>query len=128
VQRWLGMLVVLGAVGLLIAGCGGSSSGSAQAPTVSLTRAADVSTAAAGYKVAVTLRETVPNVGVVNATGTGSFSPAAHQGAITMRIALPSSATSGALQLQVVLDKGAIDMKFPPQLASRISGGKPGCT
>ncbi len=125
VQGRLGTLTVLGAVGLLLAGCGGSSSGSAQAPTVSLTRAADVSTAAAGYKVAVTLRETVPNVGAVNATGIGSFSPAAHRGTVTMRMALPSSPTTGALQLQVVLDKGAIYMKFPPQLASKIPGGKP---
>jgi hypothetical protein len=123
-----GVLGIVGAA-LLLASCGGSSSGSApgsaQPPTVSLAREADVSSAARGYKVALTLRETVPNVGAINATGEGSFSPPAHEGTLAMQMALPPSAGTGSLQLQMVLDKTTIYIKLPPQLANRIPGHKP---
>lgn len=115
--------------GLTAAGCGSSSSssssGSAQVPSVSLTRAADVSSAAAGYKAAVTLHETLPNAGTIVANGTGSFSPNAHQGTVAMQMSLPPGAGLSTLQLQMVLDKGNIYMKFPPALASKLPGGKP---
>jgi hypothetical protein len=120
----LTMLAAVGAAAVLVAGCGGSS-GSGQAPTVSLSRAADVSTAASGYKVAMTMRETLPNLGAINATGSGSFSPAAHQGALAMQMTLPTSAGTGALPLQIVLNKTTVYVKLPPQLASRIPGQKP---
>lgn len=128
----------VGAVGLaliamvLAAGCGSSASGTshttsrtAQTPTVSLVRAADVSTAAAGYRAAVTMHETVPSVGSIDATANGSFSPAAHTGAMNMQMQLPPSAGLGTLQLQMVLSRSAIYMKLPSQLASKLPGGKP---
>ncbi|MGH2883141.1 MAG: hypothetical protein ACRDPA_10670 [Solirubrobacteraceae bacterium] len=113
--------------GLTAAGCGSSSSGSgsSQVPTVALTRAADVSSAAAGYKVALTLHESIPNAGAIVASGTGSFSPAAHEGAMSMQMSLPPGAGLSTLALQMVLDKGSIYMKFPPALASKLPGGKP---
>lgn len=124
-MRFRALVGVVLAAGLTAAGCGSSSSGSAQVPTVSLTRAADVSSAAAGYKVAVTLHETIPSSGTVVANGIGSFSPAAHQGSVNMRLTLPSGAGLSSLALQMVLDKGNIYMKFPPALASKLPGGKP---
>jgi hypothetical protein len=115
------------AAGLLAAGCGSSSSssGSAQVPTVSLTRAADVSSAAAGYKVALTLHETIPNAGAIVASGTGSFSLNPHQGSMALQMTLPPGAGLSTLKMQMVLDKGNIYMKFPPALASKLPGGKP---
>jgi hypothetical protein len=114
------------AAGLLAAGCGSSSSsGSAQVPTVTLTRAADVSSAAAGYKVALTLHETIANAGAIVANGTGTFSPNTHQGEFAMQMSLPPGAGLSTLALQMVLDKGNLYMKFPPLLASRLPGGKP---
>lgn len=107
----------------LLAGCG--SSGSGKAPTVNLSRAADVSSSAAGYRTAMTLNETVPGAGAIDMTGTGSFSPAARTGALTMQMKLPPSAGLGNLQLQVVLSKTAIYIKLPSQLAGKIPGGKP---
>jgi hypothetical protein len=115
---------------LLAAGCGSASSGSstsgsAQTPTVSLVRAADVSTATAGYRSVMTLHETVPSVGGIDATANGTFSPAAHTGAMSMQMQLPPTAGLGTLQLQLVLTRSAIYLKLPPQLASRIPGAKP---
>ena len=125
----LGLALV---VMLLAAGCGSSSSGSghtptsgsAQAPTVSLVRAADVSTATAGYRTTVTLHETVPSLGSIEGTANGSFSPAAHAGAMSIQMQLPPSAGLGTLQAQMVLSRSALYMKLP-QLASKIPGGKP---
>ena len=84
-----------------------------------------MSSAAAGYKVALTLHETIPSAGAIVANGTGSFSPAAHQGAVTMQMMLPPGAGLSTLQLQMVLDRGNMYMKFPPALASKLPGGKP---
>jgi hypothetical protein len=109
------------AAAVLVAGCGGSS-GSGKPTTVSLTRAADVSSAASGYRVALKLHETVPSAGQVEMTGSGSFSPATHAGAMTMEMDLPGT---GTLDLQVVLNKTTVYVKLPASLASKIPGGKP---
>jgi hypothetical protein len=141
-----GSLIGLVAAAALVAGCGGSgasgsssgsgssgsgSSGSGNTPTVSLSRAADVSSTASGYRVAMDMQETVPNTGQIHMTGTGSFSPAAHLGAATMQMELPSTAGTagtagtGTLQLGMVLDKTTVYMKLPATLTSKIPGGKP---
>lgn len=121
-----GALIGLAAAAALVAGCGGSgSSGSGKTPTVSLSRAADVSSAASGYRIAMNMQETVPSAGRIHMTGTGSFSPAAHQGAATMQMDLPAGAGAGTLQLGMVLDKTTIYMKLPASLTSKIPGGKP---
>jgi hypothetical protein len=111
--------------GLLAVGCGRSSSDSAQVPTVSLTRAADISSAAAGYKVTMTLHETVPSLGAIEATAHGAFSPKAHAGALTMQMHLPPGAGIATLALQMVLRGSTIYVKLPAQLATKIPGGKP---
>ena len=119
-----GALIGLAVAAALVAGCGGSS-GSGNTPTVSLSRAADVSSTASGYRIAMSMQETVPNAGQIHMTGTGSFSPAAHLGAATMQMDLPSSAGTGTLQLGMVLDKTTVFMKLPASLTSKIPGGKP---
>ncbi len=115
------------AAGLTAGGCGSSSSssGSAQVPTVALTRAADVSSAASGFKFALTMHETIPSAGAIVTNGTGSFSPDSHQAAMAMQMTLPPGAGLSTLKMQMVLDKGNIYMKWPPALASKIPGGKP---
>ena len=119
-----GALIGLAVAAALVAGCGGSS-GSGNTPTVSLSRAADVSSTASGYRIAMSMQGTVPNAGQIHMTGTGSFSPAAHLGAATMQMDLPSSAGTGTLQLGMVLDKTTVFMKLPASLTSKIPGGKP---
>ena len=119
-----GALIGLAAAAALVAGCGGSS-GSGNTPTVSLSRAADVSSTASGYRIAMSMQETVPNAGQIHMTGTGSFSPTAHLGAATMQMDLPSSAGTETLQLGMVLDKTTVYMKLPESLTNKIPGGKP---
>ena len=119
-----------GAVALMLAGCGSSSnqSSSKQPPTATLTRAAYVSSNAPGYRAAISLKETVPRVGVITATGNGAFRlTPKREGSMTMQLKIPSAASSGlgSLQMQVVSVPGTIYMKLPPQLASRVPGGKP---
>jgi hypothetical protein len=121
-----GALIGLAVAAALVAGCGSSgSSGAGNTPTVSLNRAADVSSTASGYRIAMSMQETVPNTGQIHMTGTGSFSPAAHLGAATMQMELPPTAGTGTLQLGMVLDKTTVYMKLPAALTSKIPGGKP---
>jgi hypothetical protein len=141
-SRLLATLAAMAAVAVVAAGCGSasssksggasssksgsaSSSKSAQVPTVSLSRAADVSSSAAGFRLAMTLHETIPSEGVVNLRATGSFSPAAHTGAMTMDMNLPSGTGLNTLALQMVLTKSTVYVKLPAELASKIPGGKP---
>jgi hypothetical protein len=118
-------VLAVGVAALVVAGCGSSSSSSNHVPTVSLSRAADVSSAAVGYKVAFTLHETASTVGTIDGTGSGSFSPASHLGALSMDMSVPTAAGTGPLQMQMVLDRTTFYVKLPPQLSSQIPGGKP---
>ncbi len=121
----------VGAVAMLLAGCGSSSTQSSSAnqpPTATLTRAAYVSSTAPGYRSVISLKENVPSVGVITATGNGSFRlTPKHEGSMAMTLKIPSAASSGLgiLQMQVAFVPGTVYMKLPPQLASRIPGGKP---
>jgi hypothetical protein len=133
-RRLLVAAAVIGS-GALIAACGGSSSnngsaGSSQSAGTasshkapSLMRAADLSSDAAGYKIDMTMHETVAGQ-TFDMTANGSFTPKAHLASMTMNMALPSSA-GGEQQFQAVLSGDTIYMKFPPSLASQIPGGKP---
>jgi hypothetical protein len=123
-SRGWGTLMAVAAAAALLAGCG-SSSNSAQVSTVNLTRAADVSSSAPGFKVAMTMTEKIPSAGQLAMTAHGSFSPASHTGAMTMHMVLPASAGTGPLQMQMLLDKTTVYVKLPPQYASKIPGGKP---
>jgi hypothetical protein len=109
---------------LAIAGCGGSSSDSGKATTASLTRAADVSTSAAGYKFDMTMRETVENQ-TIDVTASGSASAATHDMSMDMKMNSPSSQETGTLQMQAVEHAGTIYYKLPPALTSKLPTGKP---
>jgi len=130
-RRFLIAAALLGG-GVLIAGCGGSSNNnsSAQASggggshkTFSLARAADISSASAGYKVHMVMAETLSGQ-TINMSVDGSFTPKSHQGALTMDMALPAT-LGGEQKFQVVMANDTFYMKFPPALASKIPGGKP---
>ena len=139
-KRFRTVVTVIAGLGAAaaIAGCGGSSSNSGGTsshsgggPAAKLKRAAYVSANASGYKVAIALHETVkaPASGstplTVAATGTGSFSPGQHQGAFTMNMTIPTSSGPQSLQLQMVLDHATVYVRMPPELASKLPGGKP---
>jgi hypothetical protein len=70
----------------------------------------------------------VPGAGAIDTTGGGSFSPASHTGALTIRMNLPAGSGLSTLRLQIVLAAPNIYMKLPAELASRIPGGKPWLT
>jgi len=122
-----GLLAAVGAAALT-AGCGSSSSGTAQSPAATLKRAAYVSTAATGYKLAMTMDESVAGQKIA-ATADGSFSPGSHTGDMTTHMQLPIGGSGLGLgmnlALQMVIDHGTIYVKLPSALASRIPGGKP---
>ncbi|HTU88200.1 MAG TPA: hypothetical protein VMF57_21650 [Solirubrobacteraceae bacterium] len=122
-----GTFIAVASAVALVAGCGNASStGSGKVATVNnLTRAADVSSAAPGFKVVMSMRETVPSAGQVGMTARGSFSPALHAGAMTMNMVLPPSSGPRTLQLQMVLDKTTVYVKLPAQYATKVPGGKP---
>jgi hypothetical protein len=129
-KRVLAAIVAGFGATVLVAGCGGSSTGAAKVPakgpakslSASLARAADVSSAAPGYKMSMALNETVANQ-TINMDATGSYAPAAHTMAMTMNMDLP--AEGGAFQMQMVLENGTMYMKLPPSLTSKFPGGKP---
>lgn len=121
--RYLGTIAAVGAAALVVSGCGSSSSSSTDVPTVSLSRAANVSLAAPGYKLAATLHETVANKGMVDTSATESFSPASRLGAMSIVMRLPPAARAGPVRFQIVLDRSTVYLKLPPH--SGIPGGKP---
>lgn len=118
-SRLLGAAAVIGSV-TLISACGSAS----HKHTVSLARAADVSTGAAGYKMNMTIHEKVSGH-TVALTANGSFTPKTHQGSMTMHMAIPGASGAQSLQLQLVMANDTIYVQLPPTLASKIPGHKP---
>jgi hypothetical protein len=121
-------LVSVGGVAMLLGACGGSSPKPvATVPAAALTRAADISSGASGYKMAMTVRETLGAERIL-ITGSGSFSVTKHSGAMVMQTSLPASVGNGApssLREQVVINGGTVYMKLPPVITSKLPGGKP---
>jgi hypothetical protein len=128
------------AAALLLAGCGGSSSGSgssgsggsksASVSTINgnaIARAADVSTSAAGYKIAMTLQETIPELGgQITGNGSGAFNLPKRSGSMTINLTLPGGASAlGNLVMHEVVLGQNIYMELPSLIASRLPGGKP---
>ncbi len=121
-------------LGALLTGCGSSSSASrsASAPAkvtaADLTRAADVSTDAAGFKTVMTVTETIPGLGNVTLKGGGSFQEASRAGSMTMNMSLPATATAGlgngSMQFVLVLDRSVIYAKLPAVLTAALAGAK----
>ncbi|HLY49659.1 MAG TPA: hypothetical protein VKR21_10720 [Solirubrobacteraceae bacterium] len=120
-------IVVAGVAVALLAGCGSSSSSGTG--TVSLTRAAYVSSRANGYRALISLRENIPNAGVMTMNATGSFSVPARAGSMTMHMNIPSAEAAqaglGTLQMQAVFTGQTFYMKLPAAIASKVPGGKP---
>lgn len=102
----------------------GSSSSSSPASSLALTRAADVSSAAQGYKLSLKLRESVDGENV-DISGYGSASPAARQADITMNIGGAATSLLGNLKLTVVLDKQMLYVKLPTAISGELTDGKP---
>lgn len=136
------------AIAIFTVGCGSSSpaapktSASRASAAVSLKRAAYVSTAAAGYKATLMLRVGVkhgPHHFTLGVTVSGSFSPAARQGDMTMAMdmpttsmplpgSLPGAVGIGAhrMVMQMVLDGNTVYVKMPTgMLPTQLPNGKP---
>src|SRR5436309_670191 len=115
-RTMLKRMALAGAAIALVAGCGSSSSSSGPR-TISLTRAAYVSGGARGYKALISMRENIPNAGLMTMTGRGSFSSATHAGSMTMQMNIPSAEAAQAglstLQMQAVFVGGTFYMKLP---------------
>jgi hypothetical protein len=126
-RRFLIAAALVAAV-LVIAGCGGSSpvkTGSSTVKTVSLVRAAYVSSKATGYKMNMT--ETVTVAGhKIDVNASGSFTPSAHEGSMRTQMEVPSASGSSpqTLQMRLVLASDTIYMQLPASIASRVPGGK----
>jgi hypothetical protein len=124
--------------------CGVASSGSASGqhlPTIpapqssvpshgrtvsaaALTRAADVSSAATGYRAQYTTDEQIPGtVQTLHMSGIGSFTPSTHTGEISMDMTVPGIASR--VGIEAVLDGTTIYMKLPALIAGKVPGGKP---
>jgi hypothetical protein len=120
---------------LALAACGGSSAPIPQ-PSAGvgvgagvLTRAADASSAAKGYRFVMAMTEMLPQ-GAITATGTGSFDRTPASGQIGMTMNIPGLSTP--LHLTETIDHGVLYMKLPasllaqlPASAAQIFGGKP---
>lgn len=155
-RTWRGTAGVVAALclAILTAACGGSSSpatgrssgksasngkspsgsksastGSGRSATASVKLAAFKSTAASGYRVAMTMSETVSgsNSGetVVDMTANGSFSAASHTGDMTMNMQVSTGGGSQDLAVQSVLDGDTMYLKLPAKYASQLPGDKP---
>ena len=126
-KRWTRWAPVgaLGAVALLVAGCG-SSSGS-QNPGKAIQRAAYVSSSAAGYKVSLHLTEGDAALGgSITGGGSGSFNLPKRAGSMTLALNLPGSlASAGTLHVQEILLGQDIYVKLPAQIASHLPGHRP---
>lgn len=122
-----GVAAVIVAALLAVAGCGSSSSHAvAQLPGAAMARAAHVSSAASGYRIAFNMRETVPSAGQVTITGSGSFAVPTHAGSMKLQMALPAGAGAGlgSLQFQAVYVPGTVYLKVPSELAGKLPGAK----
>ena len=121
-------LATVGGVAMLVGACGGSSPKPvATVPVATLTRAAYISSGASGYKMAMTVRETLGAERILT-TGSGSFSVTKHSGAMILQTSLPASVGNPALSSlreQVVINGGTVYMKLPPAVTSKLPGGKP---
>ncbi|MBV9682244.1 MAG: hypothetical protein JO046_10670 [Solirubrobacterales bacterium] len=109
------------AAALLIAGCGGSSSG--KAAGVNSVRAAYVSSTGAGYQIAIRVTGTASGH-TINVTGTGAFAQAAHAGQLTVNVRRPTVGGEN-LQIKAVVLGQDFYVKLPASLAGDIPGGKP---
>jgi hypothetical protein len=112
-RRFLIAVAVVGS-GALVAGCGGSSH-----KTVSLVRAADLSTGASGYKVTMTLHESVQGQSF-DMSGTGAFNTKPLAGSMNMNV----SVAGQSLPIEVLFSDGTIYEQLPSSVMSKLPGNK----
>lgn len=115
-------------VAVATAGCG-SSVTNALDPVA---RAATISNAAPGYRMNMTMRiESASLPSAVTATGSGSFTPAARTGQLTLAMdfgsnpALSQVLGSSTLTMRELLDGDVFYVKLPAALTAHLPGGKP---
>jgi hypothetical protein len=104
----------------LITGCGGSSAAGTSARTVSLTRAADLSTAKAGYKLIMSMHDVVAGK-TIDISGTGGFNLKPREGSLLMNL----SADGQSFPIQIVIAHDTIYEQLPSQITSQLPGGRP---
>jgi hypothetical protein len=116
--------VALGAIttGLLVAGCGDSSS-SGNPAGVNTVRAAYVSASGAGYQIAMKVTGNAAGH-TIDVTGTGAFDQAAHAGRLTINMNRPTLGAERGRIDAVIVGKD-IYLKLPASLTGNIPGGKP---
>ncbi len=108
------------------AGCGSST-------LDPVATAATISNAAAGYRMSLDMKIASASLpgGAITTTGTGSFTPAARTGQLTLAMNLGSfpgvtKALGGStLSMRELLDGDVIYIKLPQAIAGRLSGGRP---
>jgi len=122
----VGLAVMAGVT--VLAGCGSSSSGGSSGSAVqAITRAADVSTSAAGYAVTMHLTEDSSSLGgTITAVGTGAFNVPKHAGSLDLNMTLPGAlSVIGQLNLDVLTLGNTEYLKVPSQLSTRLPAIKP---
>lgn len=129
-HRRLWTLAAVASGVLLVAGCGSSSTGSstsAGSAGQAIRRAAYVSNAASGYRVAISLKEGSTALGgEITGTGTGTFNGPKRAGRVSLHLNLPGSlASAGTLTVQEILRSQTMYVKLPAQVASQLPGGRP---
>ena len=114
--------VVLGAIGL--AGCGSEEIAEELSPQAAVAQAATKTADAGSARVSFTGTMSGVSGGPFTFTGEGEFS--GQQGRMTFDMSDFDAATGGAFggELEMLIDRLLIYMKFPPQIASQIPGGK----
>ena len=145
--KTLGALALSAAAALAVAGCGSSHASSAAnasasakpgtfVGTTAITRAASVSGAAQGEKVAFSFTEQLPTIGKLAVSGTGSYNRSPAAGAMNLHLSVPNASSLGSeagailsnLSLQAVYANSVAYLKVPSSLAtmaSTFTGGKP---
>ncbi len=113
---------------VLLAACGSSSSSGGN-QSISLSRAAYLSSGSHGYKAVMSMQESLPSVGQITMHGTTAISLPSRAGTMNMTMTIPGAAAQqaglGTLPIQAVLVPGTIYMKLPTQLAEKLPGAKP---
>ncbi|HET9719454.1 MAG TPA: hypothetical protein VFP55_05205 [Solirubrobacteraceae bacterium] len=126
-QRHLLSLIPVVGAALIAAGCGSTSSAPAGSAGHAIQRAAYVSSAAAGYRVAISFQEGSTALGGdITGGGTGSFNLPRHTGRMSLSLNLPGSlASAGTLSLQEILDGQNVYVKLPAQVSAQLPGHRP---
>ncbi|MGC9219832.1 MAG: hypothetical protein ACP5H2_00595 [Solirubrobacteraceae bacterium] len=118
-----------------VAGCGSSSPANPRHPSTqaskpstalpaTLIHAADLSAAAVGYRLAMTVQETASGEHI-HVTANGSFQRRPATASMQMHARIPSTLGTASYDVKVLLANGSIYLKAPSSLASDVPTLKP---